>query len=104
MGAGYILSWDLVTWLAVNRNDYYYNQWGEDQAVGEALRDGGKGSNFVNLGEQVMDHPWDKDSYWYREFGDDVILVHQLKGPWLKGDAIEYSFGRGRQNRGSHSV
>ena len=102
MGAGYILSWDLVTWLGQNTNGYYSQNWGEDQAVGEALRDGGKGLNFVNLGNQVMDHPSDRHSDWYREFGNDVILVHQLKGLWLKGDAIDYFFRRGRQqNRDS---
>jgi hypothetical protein len=66
----------------------------EDQGIGEMLRAGGKGRNFVNLKHQVMDHPSNKDSEWYREYGDDVILVHQLKSVHLQGDAIEFFLGR----------
>lgn len=95
MGAGYILSWDLVTWLGKNRIDEFMN-WNEDQGIGEMLKAGDKGKNFVNLGQQVMDHPSIKDSLWYREYGEDVILVHRLKNVHLQGDAIEYFLGRDR--------
>jgi hypothetical protein len=93
MGAGYILSWDLVTWLRDNPNDQFMN-WNEDQGIGEMLNAGGKGKNHVNLGDQVMDHPSNKDTGWYREYGEDVILVHRLKDVHLQGDAIEYFLGR----------
>jgi len=97
MGAGYTLSWDLVTWLGNNRNDASaYMDWPEDQAIGEMLHVGGRGTNSVNLGMQMMDHPSDDLTSWTREFGDDVILVHRLKSVFLQGDAIEYFLGDGR--------
>src|SRR5947207_3495583 len=93
MGAGYVLSWDLVTWLRNNPNERWRRS-NEDQAIGEMLREGDKGHNFVNLKEQVMDNPSYKASDWYREYGDDVILVHQLKNIQLQADAIEYFLGK----------
>jgi hypothetical protein len=95
MGAGYILSWDVVTWLGENRNEDYMH-WNEDQAIGAMLQAGGKGKNFINLKEQVMDHPSNKGSGWDREYGPDVILVHQLKTVQLMGDAIQYFLGHKR--------
>ena len=70
--------------------------WPEDQAIGEMLHVGGKGTNNVNLGMQMMDHPSDERTSWTREFGEDVILVHRLKSVFLQGDAIEYFLGDGR--------
>jgi hypothetical protein len=97
MGAGYTLSWDLVTWLGNNRNiANEFMNWSEDQAIGEILHAGGRGTNNVNLGIQMMDHPSDDPSDWTREFGEDVILVHRLKNIFLRGDAIEYFLGDGR--------
>jgi hypothetical protein len=94
MGAGYLLSWDLITWLANDGNRDYTN-WNEDQGIGEMLQEGGKGANFVDLGRQVMDHPSERDTNWYREYGPDVILVHRLKNIFLQADAIEYFLGDG---------
>jgi hypothetical protein len=102
MGAGYILSWDLVRWIEASKDDHpYYIQWPEDQAIGEMLRAGDRGHNFVNLKEQVMDHPAGDWTDWTREFGDDVILVHRLKDVPTKGDAIGFFLGskEGRRER-----
>jgi hypothetical protein len=96
MGAGYTLSWDLVIWLGQNRNDYNKNVGGEDHAIGEMLRSGEKGKIFVKLEKQVIDHPSTGPTDWTREYGEDVILVHQLKDYHLQGDAIEYFLGEGR--------
>jgi len=94
MGAGYTLSWDLVTWLGDNRDiAATYMDWPEDQAIGEILHVAGRGSNNINLGMQMMDHPSDELTSWTREFGEDVILVHRLKNVHLQGDAIEYFLG-----------
>jgi hypothetical protein len=94
MGAGYILSWDLVKWVAESRNGYFL-QWPEDQAVGELLFSGGKGKNFIDLGQQVMDHPSVMGTDWSRDYGQDVILVHRLKDISKLGDSIEYFLGDG---------
>jgi hypothetical protein len=97
MGAGYILSWNLVRWLEKDGNRAYMN-WNEDQGVGEMLQEGKLPLNFVDLGEQVMDHPSEHTS-WQREYGPDVIIVHRLKNVFLQADAIEYFFGdRDRAN------
>lgn len=95
MGAGYTLSWDLVTWLGTNRMEQFM-LWNEDQAIGEMLRAGGKTSlkNFIDLGTQVMDEPSDKESGWYREYGPDVIIVHRLKDVYSMGKATEYFLGK----------
>ena len=100
MGAGYTLSWDLVTWLGSNRMEQFMH-WNEDQAIGEMLRAGGKTAlkNFVDLGEQVMDEPSNKASAWYREYGPDVIIVHRLKDVHLLGQAIEYFLGKAKGNK-----
>jgi hypothetical protein len=96
MGAGYLLSWDLVQYLGENRMEQFMH-WNEDQSIGEMLRAGGRGKNFVNLREQVMDHPSIKDTPWSREYGDDVILVHRLKDVHLQGDAINFMLGKDKQ-------
>ena len=93
MGAGYLLSWDLVRWLD-QEGDLQYITWNEDQGIGQMLSEGGKPDNFVDLGQQVMDHP-SEDTAWHREYGPDVILVHRLKDVYLQADAIEYFLGEG---------
>jgi hypothetical protein len=100
MGAGYTLSWDLVTWLGENRMEEYMH-WDEDQAIGAMLRAGGKGKMWVDLGKQVMDEPHTKNTGWEREYGPDVILVHRLKNVHLLGEAIEYFLGKtGQKSKG----
>lgn len=95
MGAGYLLSWDLVAWLRDNPTIYeQFNGGAEDKTISQTLRAGGKGLNFVKLGEQVMDHPQMPHTSWTRPLGEDVIVVHQLKTLWLKGDTIDYFLGR----------
>lgn len=100
MGAGYILSWDLVVWLSHHRHEDFLTL-PEDQGIGEMLRAGRKGrGNFINLGSQVMDHPSDNEGGdWAREYGQDVILVHRLKNVHLQGDAIEYFLGNPTRSR-----
>lgn len=77
---------------------YYYN---EDQSIGVMLHAGARGKNFVHLGMRYMDHPSIKTTEWSRNFGDDVILVHQLKSTNLLGDAIEYFLGDGHFHEGN---
>jgi len=98
MGAGYTVSWDLVLWLGQHKDSYVVGVGGEDYAIGALLHTGDKGKNFVNLGWQVMDHPscGEVGVGWCRKYGEDVIIVHQLKNYHLQGDAIEYFLGDGR--------
>jgi len=99
MGVGYVLSWDLVLYLSENPHEEFMH-WNEDQAIGEMLHAGGKGTtNFVRLGREVMDPPGEVQTLWSRDLGEDVIMVHRLKNVFLFGEVIDYYFGNGTGNR-----
>ena len=95
MGAGYTLSWDIVTWLEKNPMEEFRN-WDEDQMIGAMMKEGNRGLNFVDLGDKVMDEPTTTNTGWSREYGDDVILVHRLKNIHLFGTAIDFFWGKNK--------
>ena len=80
-GPGYVLSWDLVTWLSDHREDLQeFMHVFEDMAISEMLKWGGKAKDSwvtVKPGE-YMNHPSQSaegnDGTWVRNFGSDVIL------------------------------
>lgn len=95
-GPGYILSWDLVTWLAGNRERLQpYMIGGEDRMISEMLKSGGKAErSWVSMGVEYMSPPsLEPFTEWTRELGPDVILVHPLKTLKLLGDTISYFLG-----------
>ena len=94
-GPGYILSWDLVTWLAGNRErlePYMIAGEFEDRIISEMLKAGGKAErSWVSMGAEYMSPPsLEPFGEWTRELGPDVILVHPLKTLKLLGDTISY--------------
>lgn len=95
-GPGYILSWDLVTWLAGHREDFtaFMGHMAEDYAISQMLKKTGKAELiFHNLGEtDYIDHP-STDGAWARKIDTDVVLVHRLKNATLLGDAIHVLLG-----------
>ena len=99
-GPGYILSWDLVTWLTKHRADveeYIYSA--EDWAISEMLKSGGKAEqSWFGVEKEYMDHPSLPLTDWSREFGPDVILVHGLKTVELWGDTMDYFLGTQTQD------
>ena len=94
MGAGYTLSWDIITWLEQNPMEEF-RKWDEDQMIGAMLKKGKKGLNFVDLGDKVIDEPTSEGG-WRRDYGDDVILVHRLKNVHLFGTAIDFFWGKNK--------
>ncbi|KAJ3680135.1 hypothetical protein LUZ60_016413 [Juncus effusus] len=79
-GLGYVLSWDLVQWIAesdIARN----NKIGvEDVMLGKWLNEGNKGKNRYNGYPKIYDYKGDlPDSYCRHDFIPDTVAVHQLK-------------------------
>ncbi|KAF8657765.1 hypothetical protein HU200_059925 [Digitaria exilis] len=83
-GMGYIVSWDVVEWVAATpelRDDHHV--W-EDEDFGGWLRKGGKNKNVYNE-EPRMYNYWDRDMgyekidcFWHAHRAD-AVAVHQLK-------------------------
>jgi len=95
-GPGYILSWDLVTWLADNREELQpHMHWWEDRMISEMLKAGGQGEkSWVSVGMQYMSPPSLPFGDWTRNLGPDVILVHPLKTFKLLSDTVAYFLGQ----------
>jgi hypothetical protein len=111
-GPGYILSWDLVTWLAESREELQpLMHLPEDRMVSEMMKWGGKAEeSWAGVENVYMYHyapserPETPGGAWDRDLGPDVILVstelslanflvHGLKRIGVLGDVINYYFG-----------
>jgi hypothetical protein len=94
-GPGYILSWDLVTWLANHRENFtaFMGHMAEDYAISQMIKEGGNADLlWHSLGEyDYIDHPSTKGG-WAKEIHTDVVLVHRLKNATLLGDAVHVLF------------
>ncbi|KAJ3695368.1 hypothetical protein LUZ60_000745 [Juncus effusus] len=79
VGTGYILSWDLVEWIATSeipRND---PNGPEDLYTGMWLNVGGKGKNRYNMGARIYNFKGTEDE----DFLPDTIAVHYLKREFM---------------------
>ncbi|KAJ3680137.1 hypothetical protein LUZ60_016415 [Juncus effusus] len=81
-GFGYVLSWDLVKWIAesdIAKN----NKVGlEDVMLGKWLNEGNKGKNRYNgMPNQLYDYKGDDspDGYFRHDFVPDTVAIHKLK-------------------------
>ena len=96
-GPGYVLSWDLVTWLSDHREELQGFMYGwEDKMISEMLKWGGKAADsWVSTDNEYMSYPAlpSDQGPWSRELGPDVILVHDLKSIRLLGEVIQYFLG-----------
>ena len=103
-GPGYILSWDLVTWLAEHRADvqpYMHDK--EDWSISKMIESSGRAeSSWVGINDEYMDHPSLPPSPWSRKFGPDVILVHGLKTYPLWADVLHYFLPQGTVGQGQY--
>jgi hypothetical protein len=98
-GPGYILSWDLVTWLSEHRDElqgFIYDA--EDHAISEMLKWGGKAEeSWITAGPE--EYAWDRvpeaGEDWVRgyNFGPETILVHSLKSDHQLGEVIQFFLG-----------
>ncbi|KAJ3695371.1 hypothetical protein LUZ60_000748 [Juncus effusus] len=79
-GMGYILSWDLVEWIATSDVPINHKVGAEDMMTGKWLTEGNKAKNRFNTKPAMYDFPIpvpiDTCSH---EFIPDTIAVHRLK-------------------------
>jgi hypothetical protein len=75
-GMGYVVSWDVATWVSTNEDILRYNDTHgpEDLLVGKWLNIGRRGKNRYSLRPRMYDLNWDMDN-----FRPDTVLVHMLK-------------------------
>jgi hypothetical protein len=96
-GPGYVLSWDLVTWLSDHREELQGFMYGwEDKMISEMLKWGGKAADsWVSAVNEYTSYPAMPTNHgpWSRELGPDIILVHGLKSVGLLGEVIQYFLG-----------
>ncbi|KAF7107320.1 hypothetical protein CFC21_107961 [Triticum aestivum] len=75
LGMGYVLSWDLVQWIAASDMVRRKARGVEDVTTGNWLNEGGKAKNRVNIFPRMYDYK----SAQAKDFLEDTIGVHQLK-------------------------
>ncbi|CAM0913202.1 unnamed protein product [Alopecurus aequalis] len=75
LGMGYILSWDLVQWIATSDMVRSEAKGVEDVTTGNWLNRGNKAKNRVNIYPRMYDYK----SAEAKDFLEDTIGVHQLK-------------------------
>lgn len=75
LGMGYVLSWDLVQWIAASDMVRRKAKGVEDVTMGNWLNEGGKAKNRVNIFPRMYDYK----SAQAKDFLEDTIGVHQLK-------------------------
>jgi len=95
-GPGYILSWDLVAWIADNRDAFqpFIYDAPEDYAVSEMLKAGGMADeSWVRVNDAEFVWASADPPHFPRPLGPDVILIHPLKSFQLLGDVLAYFLG-----------
>uniref|UniRef100_A0A8I6YCP5 Hexosyltransferase n=2 Tax=Hordeum vulgare subsp. vulgare TaxID=112509 RepID=A0A8I6YCP5_HORVV len=75
LGMGYVLSWDLVRWIADSDMVRRKAKGVEDVTMGNWLNEGGKAKNRVNIFPRMYDYKGAQA----KDFLEDTIGVHQLK-------------------------
>ncbi|CAI0419098.1 unnamed protein product [Linum tenue] len=77
-GMGYLLSWDLVEWIASSRIPANDTVGPEDKLVGKWLNIGGKAKNRVSNKTAMYDYPG-TNGRCSHELIPETIAVHRLK-------------------------
>ncbi|WOL19728.1 beta-1,3-galactosyltransferase pvg3-like [Canna indica] len=78
-GMGYILSWDLVEWIASSEKAREHRVGIEDLTTGSWLREGGRGRNWFDMRPAMYDYPDGPPLCYRHELVADTIGVHKLK-------------------------
>jgi hypothetical protein len=91
-GPGYILSWDIVTWLTRNRDNLqpYMKGW-EDMQISEMIKWGGLAAEMWTemTDKEYIDYEGTKGIF-AAPMTNSTILVHQLKDVHNLAKAIAY--------------
>ncbi|MQM06325.1 hypothetical protein Taro_039149 [Colocasia esculenta] len=94
-GMGYVLSWDLVEWIATSNITRNNTIGAEDTLVGTWLRDGGKGKNVYSTKGKNLNYDDTKPvqyDYPYPPwtFVPNTISVHRLKDRQKWAETLSY--------------
>jgi len=90
LGAGYILSWDYVTYIGQHKDLPRIGM--EDKLLSSWIYESGiEITNKFDMGTLVIDHP--KYGFgWSAAFEKTTVMVHQVKSIELWGECVEYFF------------
>ncbi|KMT03331.1 hypothetical protein BVRB_8g198670 [Beta vulgaris subsp. vulgaris] len=88
-GMGYLVSWDLVEWIAESDIPKSHLEGPEDKVFGDWIRNGHRGKNRFNAKWSMYNYP-DPPTGCTHELWPDTIAVHLLKTQekWVK--TLEY--------------
>ncbi|XP_074556035.1 beta-1,3-galactosyltransferase pvg3-like [Curcuma longa] len=90
-GMGYLVSWDLVEWIATSEIARNNTEGPEDMMTGKWLHWGGKGKNRYNTKYAMYDYPIpvpiDECSH---DFSPETIAVHRLKDNMKWARTLQY--------------
>lgn len=93
-GMGYVLSWDLVEWIAASEAVKNHTMGPEDTVVGEWLRDGGRGKNVYSTRAPHLNFDTKPVMYDYPyppyTFVPNTISVHRLKETDKLAETLRY--------------
>ncbi|URE01625.1 Galactosyltransferase [Musa troglodytarum] len=90
-GMGYILSWDLVEWIATAETPRKHQVGPEDKVLGSWLREARRGKNEINMEPVMYDYLEGEPRTCYRhELVPDTVGVHRLKDNWRWATALKY--------------
>ncbi|XP_008808355.2 hydroxyproline O-galactosyltransferase GALT4-like [Phoenix dactylifera] len=78
-GMGYVLSWDLVEWIATSEMVRNHTVGPEDRVMAGWLKDGERGKNRFNEKPAMYNYPEGRLNPCMHEFMPDTVAVHQLK-------------------------
>ncbi|KAK1601589.1 hypothetical protein QYE76_017262 [Lolium multiflorum] len=86
-GMGYIVSWDIASWVSTNEDILRYNDTHgpEDLLFGKWLNIGKRGKNRYDLKPRMYDLNWFRDN-----FRPDTIAVHMIKDNRRWAEAFRY--------------
>jgi hypothetical protein len=97
-GPGYILSWDLVTWLADNRANLtqFLVHMPEDRCISKMIKWGGKAeSTWQQMDENEFTNYPGSGGIWQKPLSQERILVHELKSVTWLANTIQCFTGSG---------
>jgi hypothetical protein len=98
-GPGYILSWDLVTWLAENRENLgeFLGHMPEDRSISRMIKWGGKAESlWQQMAEDEFTNYPNSTGIWRKPLSRTKgILVHELKDVRWLANTIECFTGTG---------
>ncbi|XP_078168548.1 beta-1,3-galactosyltransferase pvg3-like [Carex rostrata] len=90
-GMGYVLSWDLIQWIATSDLPRKDNIGLEDMWTGRWFNLAGKAKNRFDMAPRFYDYLGNgKKNCFRHEFIPDSILVHRLKKNYQWADTLKY--------------